>query len=80
MLEKPKKKNWLHLKNKSKLLLLFAVLYFIFPLDFIPDILPGIGWGDDLILLLASLIVHYRKNLIKRKKEEEKIIDGEILE
>jgi hypothetical protein len=26
-------------------------IYFLFPLDLIPDILPGIGWTDDLLIL-----------------------------
>ncbi len=76
---KMKRNKKLQFKNKSKLFLLLAVLYFIFPLDFIPDILPGIGWGDDLLILLASLLMHYKDHLVKVKKEE-KTVEGEIID
>lgn len=31
------------------------LLYIISPVDLIPDLLPGIGWIDDLLLLVAAL-------------------------
>lgn len=33
---------------------LLAILYFVFPLDAIPDVLPVIGWLDDLGVLSAA--------------------------
>jgi uncharacterized membrane protein YkvA (DUF1232 family) len=32
-----------------------AALYLVFPLDFVPDIVPGLGQLDDLGVLLVSL-------------------------
>lgn len=39
----------------SKLLPIFAILYTAFPLDFLPDIFPIIGWFDDATLLILLL-------------------------
>ena len=66
-------------KLKTKLILLAAIIYFIFPIDIIPDVLPGIGWGDDLVVLLASLLINYKDRLIKVKKKD-KVVEGEIVE
>jgi len=33
-----------------------ALAYFILPLDAIPDLLPGIGYGDDLGAITAALL------------------------
>jgi len=36
-------------------ILLAALAYFVLPLDFIPDFLLGIGFGDDVAVLMAAL-------------------------
>ena len=41
--------------SRVKLVLLGAIAYFVMPLDFIPDILPLIGYADDAALLLAAI-------------------------
>ena len=44
----------------AALCIVIAVVYFILPVDFIPDLIAGIGWLDDLlvsILGLAGLVV-----------------------
>jgi uncharacterized membrane protein YkvA (DUF1232 family) len=38
---------------KSVLLITGAILYFISPLDLIPDLIPGIGLSDDFGILIA---------------------------
>lgn len=38
----------------AKLFMLFAVLYVIMPLDFVPDVAVIVGWIDDLIALLGA--------------------------
>ena len=38
---------------KSILLITGAILYFIMPLDLVPDIIPGLGLTDDFGILLA---------------------------
>lgn len=36
-------------------ILLAALAYFVLPLDFIPDFLLGIGFGDDVAVLMAAI-------------------------
>lgn len=43
------------LPRKSRLIILGALGYFIFPLDIIPDFIPGIGLGDDAVILITAL-------------------------
>jgi len=38
----------------KKLLLLFAAVYVLSPVDAIPDVIPVIGWLDDLGVLTAA--------------------------
>ena len=38
---------------KAILLITGAILYFIMPLDLIPDVIPGLGFTDDFGILLA---------------------------
>jgi len=42
---------------KSKLTIAAALGYFIFPLDILPDLLPIIGFTDDLSVLMFALSV-----------------------
>lgn len=60
------RKNWA---------LILAIVYFFFPLDFIPDFIPGFGWGDDILVLLATLFIKHRKFF----KGKDDIIDGEVV-
>ena len=41
------------LSLKNVVLIVAGLLYFIMPLDFIPDFLPGIGYIDDISIVLA---------------------------
>lgn len=42
--------------NRRKLaLLLAALLYFLSPIDLVPDVLPGVGQMDDGLLVLFTL-------------------------
>lgn len=39
----------------AKTIIYGALAYFIYPLDAIPDITPGVGYADDLAALLVAL-------------------------
>ena len=42
--------------TKYKALIIGALGYFILPIDLIPDLLPGMGFADDLAALTAVLL------------------------
>lgn len=44
---------------KENYLLILAILYIISPIDIIPDILPIAGYGDDLFVLIMTLVYKY---------------------
>lgn len=46
-----------HTNWKPKALLVAAIVYLLWPVDLLPDIIPAIGWLDD--LGMASLAVAY---------------------
>ncbi len=67
----------LHLKA----LMLLVPLYLLSPLDLIPDVVPVLGWLDDLIIvpLLVSWLVRLlpqRAPAYARTPEGDKVIDG----
>lgn len=43
-----------------KLLLPFAFIYAFWPRDFIPDIIPGVGLLDDLLVILLAVVLLLR--------------------
>jgi len=73
--KKKEKKSLVRFVRKNWALIL-AVIYFFFPLDIIPDIIPGFGWGDDILVLLATLFIKYRTFF----KGKEDVIDGEVVD
>jgi uncharacterized membrane protein YkvA (DUF1232 family) len=61
---------------KSKAIIIGALGYFIAPLDIIPDILIGVGYGDDLGVLLGALVsvaMYVDKDI--RQKAHERIVE-----
>lgn len=61
---------------KAKAVIVGALGYFISPLDFIPDIIIGIGYSDDLGILLGALIsvaMYVDKDL--RQKAQARIVE-----
>jgi uncharacterized membrane protein YkvA (DUF1232 family) len=46
------------------ILLIFALLYLISPIDFISDVIPVLGWMDDIVLISATILAMPR--IIKR--------------
>ncbi|NME71169.1 YkvA family protein [Flammeovirga aprica] len=60
----------------SKLMIMGALGYFIFPLDLIPDIAPGIGFTDDLVALTGAFVnvaMHvkpeHKQNALKKMQQ-----------
>lgn len=45
--------------TRIKLLPVLALLYVLSPLDILPDIVPVVGWADDLIVAGGLLIVFF---------------------
>ncbi|WP_296994537.1 YkvA family protein [Thalassospira sp. UBA1131] len=45
---------------KSKLLSLTGLVYLVSPVDFLPDVLVGIGWLDDLVIVPLLGWLSYR--------------------
>jgi uncharacterized membrane protein YkvA (DUF1232 family) len=59
--DKPKSKDkYKYLKIIG--IIAFAFFYDLSPIDFIPDIIPILGWGDDIFITVLSLIYAYKKN------------------
>lgn len=52
---------------KKNIVLIFAIIYLLFPIDLIPDSLPLIGIIDDTSLLVIDLIKRY----VKYKQQRE---------
>ncbi len=48
------------------LILILAFLYLISPIDFIPDVIPVLGWIDDVVVALSAILIAVPK-LIKSK-------------
>jgi uncharacterized membrane protein YkvA (DUF1232 family) len=61
-----------HVPMKAKAIIVGALGYFISPIDIIPDILVGIGYGDDFGILLgalASVVVYIDKDIKQKAKQ-----------
>lgn len=43
--------------HKVRAVLLAALAYFVLPFDAVPDILAGVGFGDDATVLLAAITI-----------------------
>ena len=58
---------------KARAVILGALGYLIFPLDAIPDFIPGVGFADDLAALVAALtllLVHVKPAHRSRAREQ----------
>ena len=58
----------------SLVLLLAGIIYTLFPIDIIPDILGPVGWVDDMGLLLAVFLnaANAYRRMKRRNREMEK--------
>jgi uncharacterized membrane protein YkvA (DUF1232 family) len=56
-----------------------AVAYVVLPLDFIPDVIPVLGWLDDIgILALAYRMISTDVARIARRPASVEVIDGQV--
>ena len=61
------------ISNKTKLVIMGALAYVIFPVDVIPDFIPVIGWLDDMFVLNLTIdsikeeIEAYKRHKIETK-------------
>ena len=55
-----------------KAAILAALGYFILPIDVVPDFIPGVGFGDDLVAITAALVIAqaYVDEEVKRKARD----------
>ena len=44
---------------KLKILPVIAVVYLLLPWDFIPDLMPLIGWIDDIVVVILSIGIFF---------------------
>jgi uncharacterized membrane protein YkvA (DUF1232 family) len=62
---------------RVKAILLGALAYFVLPFDAVPDVLAGLGYGDDLAVLVAALrAVGPHVTDAHRAKARETLADG----
>lgn len=64
--------------------IILAIFYVLLPTDFLPDFLPALGFSDDILILLGTLILsylEYRREKIKAEKDaKNNIVDGELVD
>jgi uncharacterized membrane protein YkvA (DUF1232 family) len=68
---------------KEKLIIIGALGYFILPFDFVPDVLPLLGYADDLLALVFAIrkvYVHITPEIEARSKAQVRNIFGEVNE
>ncbi|MDR0749755.1 MAG: DUF1232 domain-containing protein [Tannerellaceae bacterium] len=66
---------------KEKVIVIGALGYFIFPFDFIPDMIAILGYTDDLLALVFALrkvYVHITPEIKERSKAQVKRLFGEV--
>jgi len=62
-----------------KLVPIAALAYLIFPLDFVPDMLPGLGQVDDLTALLIGLWAFIQlcpQDVVRELRGDPDVVDG----
>lgn len=67
----------------AKLLVLAAIVYLVFPIDLVPDVLPVLGWLDDLgVVALASgfLVRRLRSYLAEQTAPRVVEAEGHVIE
>ena len=67
---------------KKHWLIILAILYFLFPIDFIPDVVLPVGFFDDATIMGLGIIREIVLTIVNAKKDKAKdqkkvVLDGE---
>lgn len=62
--------------KKAVISMVAALIYAISPIDFLPDIVPGLGFIDD-VIIIQYVFNKFLKDIEKSKKVNDDIIDVE---
>ncbi len=74
---------------KLKILPLIAIAYLLLPWDFLPDLIPLIGWIDDIVVAIISIGIFFvfgplsilTRNIAQNPDlDNEQPADGEVVE
>ena len=49
-------------KYRRWIILILVILYFISPIDLVPEFLPGLGFADDFLLIVFALYQFFKKD------------------
>ncbi len=72
-----------HTPLHVKALMLLVPLYLISPVDFIPDVVPVLGWLDDIVVIpllvswLVGLVPQAAEVRSKSRTDKGRVIDGD---
>jgi uncharacterized membrane protein YkvA (DUF1232 family) len=69
----------------AKIIAAIAILYAASPIDLLPDVIPFVGWTDDLLILVTALMTFLRLatkaiELLDREEKNDGVIDVEARE
>ena len=66
---------------KNNWLIILAALYFVIPIDLIPDVLIPLGYSDDAILILGALLEYFKKQRTKTAStSDDDVKEAEIVD
>lgn len=71
-----------HVPKSSKMIIVGALSYLIFPIDLIPDFIPVVGLADDSAVIAAAVykvFQHIDENIENQAKEKLKMLFGESI-
>lgn len=66
--------------KSSKMIIVGALSYLIFPVDLIPDFIPAVGLADDSAVIIAAvykIVQHIDENIEQQAKEKLTTLFGE---
>jgi len=51
--------------------IIIAIAYFLLPIDIVPDVIPVIGWTDDISIGIGALLISslFTRSLVEERSE-----------